>query len=138
MMASDSLGGHRPALGLSTGAFAALFFWAAWVLPSGGGGLAALLLELLALAHLLTFLVVLFLPRQLRRAWRALSWCSLSTGALLLGMLVVTAREMVQRFGSLGGGVASLLAVIGVLAALATAPFGAWGLLATRRANGGR
>lgn len=135
-MASDELGGHRPAVSLSTGVSAALFAWAAWQLPSRPGSLPALLLAGLALAHLATLLVVLFRPQQLRAVWRALSWLSVAASMVLLAMIVATAREMVQRFGSLGVGVAWLLGAIGLLALLATVPFAAWGLRATRSKRG--
>lgn len=117
---------------LFTGVSAALFTWAAWELPSRPGSFPALLLAGLALAHLATLLVGLFHPQRLRSVWRALSWLSVAASVLLVGMIVATAREMVQRFGSLGAGVAWLLGAIGVLALLATVPFAAWGLHATR------
>ncbi len=135
-MAAGMLARHRPALVLCTGASSALFGWAAWELPSRPGSVAASLLALLALAHLGTLLLVLLRPEQLRPIWRALSWLSLGAGAVLTLLLAVTAREMVLRFGSLGMGVASLLAAITVLVLLATVPFAAWGLRATRRAHG--
>src|ERR1043165_8924562 len=102
MMASGRVGSHRAALVLGTSSSAALFGWAAWVLPSRPGSTPALLLALLALAHVLTLLIGLLRPEQLRAAWRALSWLSLSMGALLVGLICVTALQMVQRFGSLG------------------------------------
>ena len=42
---------------------------------------------------------------------------------------------MLTRFGSLGQGVTALLAAIGGLLLLATLPFAAWGLCATRKAH---
>jgi CHASE2 domain-containing sensor protein len=80
--------------------------------------------------------VALFRPRHMRPVWRMLSWVSLATGALLAGLIAVTAREMVERFGGLGIGVAALLGALGVLVLLATVPFAAWGLSATRRPHG--
>lgn len=136
MMATDTLGGHRPAVLSSTAVSAALFAWAALELPSRPGSWPALLLAGLALAHLGTLLVVLLRPRALRRLWRALSWLSLGASLLLTGCIALTVREMVQRFGSLGVGVAGLLAAIGLLALLATVPFAVWGLRATRRPPG--
>lgn len=136
MMASDWLGRHRPALLSATCASAALFAWATLELPSRPGSLPALLLAALALAHVATFAVGMLRPRHLRSWWRALSWGSLLAGATLAGMIAVTARDMVQRFGKLGVGVAALLAAIGVLVLLATAPFAVWGLRATRGQRG--
>lgn len=130
-MASDTFGGHRPAVLSSTAASAALFAWAAWELPSRPGSWPAMVLAGLALAHLGTLLVALLRPRRMRAAWRALSWLSLGASLLFAYLIVATAREMVQRFGNLGVGVAVLLAAIGVLALLATAPFAVWGLRAT-------
>jgi hypothetical protein len=135
-MASGSFGGRRPAVAISTGVSAALFAWAAWQLPSRPGSAVALLLALLAVVHLGTLLVALLSPRRLRWAWRACSWVSLSGGLLLVLAIALTVREMVQRFGSLGVGVASLLGVVALLALLATAPFGVWGLRATRGVDG--
>lgn len=135
-MASDSLGGQRPAVLLTTGASAALFAWAAWELPAQPGGPPALLLAGLALAHLGALLGIWFRPRLLRSAWRALSWLSLGASAVFVGLIGVTALEMVQRFGSLGVGVAALLGIVAVLVLLATAPFAVWGLRATRRTPG--
>ena len=136
MMASALVGSHRPALVVATTASAALFAWAAWVLPSSPGALPAVLLGVLALAHLVTLFVALLWSPQLRRVWRALSWLSLATGVLLLGMIAVTAREMLARFGNLGVGVAALLGAIAALTLLATVPFASWGLLATRSTRG--
>ena len=135
-MASGAFGSHRSAVGISTGVSAALFTWAAWPLPSRPGSPVALLLALLAFVHLSTLLVALLHPQRLRQAWRASSWMSLAGGLLLLLAIALTARDMVQRFGSLGVGVASLLGVIALLVLLATAPFAVWGLRATRVANG--
>jgi hypothetical protein len=135
-MASGLPGGQRLALVLSTSASAVLFAWAAWVLPSRPGSVPALVAGGLGAAHLGALLVLLFWPRRLRTVWRALSWLSLAVGALLASLTVVTAHEMVQRFGSLGIGVASLLGAIVVLVLLATVPFSAWGLGATRKRDG--
>ena len=135
-MASDTLGGHRPAVLLSTALSAALFAWAALELPSRSGSAAALSLAALALVHLGALLAMLLWPRRLRAVWRAASWLSLGAGGLFVGFIAVTAREMVLRFSSLGLGVASLLGVIGALALLATVPFAVWGLRATRRPPG--
>lgn len=135
-MASVPPGSHRIALVLSSSTSAALLAWAAWVLPSRPGSFPALLATLLCLAHLGTLVVALFRPRQLRPVWRVLSWASLATGTLLASSIAVTAREMVERFGGLGLGVAALLGALGVLVLLATVPFAAWGLSATRRPHG--
>jgi hypothetical protein len=136
MMASGSPGGHRPAVAIASGLSAALFAWAAGELPSRPGSPVALLLAGLALVHLGTLLVAVLSPLRLRWAWRTCSGVSLVSSLLLIGAIAVTAREMLQRFGSLGVGVASLLGVIGVLTLLATAPFAIWGLRATRGSNG--
>lgn len=135
-MASGVPGGHRLALVLSTSASAALFAWAAWVLPSRPGSVPALLAAGLAVAHLCALLVTLFWPQRVRSVWRTLSWLSLATGALLASSMIATASEMVQRFGSLGIGVTFLLGALVVLVLLATVPFSAWGLRATRRRDG--
>lgn len=135
-MASDTLGGHRPAVLLATAVSALLFAWAAWELPSRPGSFPALLLAGLALAHLGTLLVALLRPQRLRSAWRALSWLSLGASMIFASLIAITAREMVQRFGSLGTGVALLLGIIGALLLLTLTPFAVWGLLATRRKRG--
>jgi hypothetical protein len=135
-MASVPRGSHRVAFVLSSSASAALLAWAAWVLPSRPGSLPALLAALLCLAHLGTLVVALLRPCHLRPVWRVLSWVSLATGTLLASLIAVTAREMVERFGGLGIGVAALLGALGVLVLLATVPFAAWGLSVTRRPHG--
>jgi hypothetical protein len=125
----------RRTLMFATAAAAALFSWAAAVLPSRPGTWLGALSALLAAAHAATLVIAALWPEQMWRPWRALSWLSLGAGLTFAGAIVWTAVDLVRRFGSLGWGVTALLAAIGVLLLLATWPFAAWGLVATRRAH---
>jgi hypothetical protein len=120
---------------LATGASALLFGWAAWVLPSRPGTWLGALAALLAAAHAASWVVAALWPEQLWRPWRALSWLSLGAGLAFACAIAWTSLDLVRRFGSLGWGVTALLAAIGVLLLLATWPFAAWGLSATRKAH---
>jgi hypothetical protein len=126
-------GGVRGLLVLVSGALGLLFAWAAWLLPSRPGTWLGALAALLAAAHAATLVVAALWPEQLARPWRALSWLSLWAGATFAAAIGWTSVDLVRRFGSLGWGVSALLAAIGVLLLLATWPFAAWGLRATRR-----
>jgi hypothetical protein len=125
----------RRTLMFVTGASAVLFGWAAWVLPSRPGTWLGALAALLAAAHAATWVVAALWPEQLWRPWRALSWLSLGAGLTFVGAIVWASLDLVRRFGGLGWGVTALLAPIGLLLLLATCPFAAWGLRATRRAH---
>ena len=125
----------RRRLLFATAASAALFGWAAWVLPSCPGTWLGALATLLAAAHAATLVVAALWPEQLWRPWRALSWLSLGAGSSFAVAIAWTSVDLVHRFGSLGWGVTALLAAIGVLLLLATWPFAAWGLSATRKAH---
>jgi len=120
---------------LASGASALLFGWAAWALPSRPGTWLGALAALLAAAHAATWVVAALWPEQLWRPWRALSWLSLGAGLAFACSIVWAGLDLVRRFGSLGWGVTALLAAIGVLLLLATWPFAAWGLSATRKAH---
>jgi hypothetical protein len=126
-------GGVRVPLVLVSGALALLFAWAAWQLPSRPGTWLGALAALLAAAHAATLVVAALWPEQLARPWRALSWLSLCAGTTFAAAIGWTSVDLVRRFGSLGWGVSALLAAIGVLLLLATWPFAAWGLRATRK-----
>lgn len=125
----------RKALLLATGGCAALFGWAAWVLPSRAGTWLGALTALLAAAHAATWVVAALWPEQLGRPWRALSWLSLAAGLTFTCTIAWACLDLVRRFGSLGWGITALLAAIAVLLLLATWPFAAWGLSATRKAH---
>ena len=125
----------RRTLMLATAASSALFSWAAGVLPSRPGTWLGALSALLAAAHAATLVIAALWPEQMWRPWRALSWLSLGAGLTFAGAIAWTGVDLVFRFGSLGWGVTALLAAIGVLLLLATWPFAAWGLGATRRAH---
>jgi len=123
----------RVRLVLVSGTLAGIFAWAAWVLPARPGTWLGALAALLAAAHAATLVVATLWPEQLARPWRALSWLSLGAGATFAGAIAWTCVDLVRRFDSLGWGVTALLAAIGVLLLLATWPFAAWGLRATRK-----
>ena len=126
-------GSARLPVVLASGALAFLFAWAAWVLPSRPRTWLGALAALLAAAHAATLVVAALWPEQLVRPWRALSWLSLCAGAAFAGAIGWTSVDLVRRFGSLGWGVTALLVAIGALLLLATWPFAAWGLRATRK-----
>lgn len=116
--------------GLALG-HAALFAWAASVLPWQRWTLFAAMTAALAACHAATGVLALAGSRHRRFAWR------ISSGYALVYLLIQTAiaaqagAYVAALYGGLGRGVFAALAALWAVLVLVTLPFAAWGLAAT-------
>lgn len=121
----------RWSLAALSGAHAAIFVWAAVVLPWRSWTALAVLSCLLAAAHLGTAVLAALAHRRLAFVWRATSVLSLAYLAYVGWGLLSSAWYVGSIYRGLGEGVAAVLGAVVGLVVLVTVPIAAWGIAAT-------
>jgi len=122
----------RWSLVLVCGIHAAVFAWAADVLPWRDWTPFAISAAAIATLHALTALLAALRARLLSPAWRLLSLASLLFLAWCLWQVGASASYVATLYGSLGRGVAAALGLALAPVVLFTLPVACWGIARTR------
>jgi hypothetical protein len=128
----------RWSLAATCAPLAAIFAWAAWVLPWEGGSLFAVVHGALALLHLATGTAAAFRLRALAAIWRLQAVLGLAYLAYVGWGLLGSAWYVRSLYAGLGDGVAAALVAVFGLVALLVLPLAIWGLAATGGVRLGR
>jgi hypothetical protein len=121
----------RWSLAFLCGLFAAIFLWAAAMLPWRDWTLFSIVTTAVGAMHGLTCVLALVGHAARGKAWRVQAVVSLTYLGYLTYNLATASSYIAELYGGLGRGVAAALGLVWVIALALTVPLSAWGLAVT-------
>jgi hypothetical protein len=121
----------RWSLALCCAVVAAIFIWAAVMLPWREWTLFSIVTTAVGAMHAITCVLALAGHRARARAWRVQAFVSLTYLGYLTYNLATASSYIAELYGGLGRGVAAALGLVWVIVFALTVPLSAWGLAVT-------